>query len=111
MSLTLTHNTGAAFGSLKGWPDFLLGVTGLLLVGMGGLLFRWRRSLTKAHAAFWALSAVIGGAAGNLADRLRFGAVTDFLDLGFWPVFNAADMAISVGSVVFAFSLWRQGEK
>jgi signal peptidase II len=51
-----------------------------------------------------ALGAVLGGATGNLIDRLRHGAVVDFIDVGFWPVFNVADAAIVVGMLTTAVS-------
>ncbi len=46
----------------------------------------------------------MGGAVGNLIDRVRLGAVTDFVDVGSWPVFNLADSAIVVGSILLAYS-------
>jgi signal peptidase II len=48
---------------------------------------------------------VVGGAAGNLADRMRRNAVVDFIDLGWWPVFNLADAAIVIGTAVVLWSL------
>ncbi|HXV18656.1 MAG TPA: signal peptidase II, partial [Candidatus Omnitrophota bacterium] len=52
----------------------------------------------------WAL--VLGGAAGNLYDRVRFGYVVDFLDLRVWPVFNIADSAITIGAILVAAELF-----
>ncbi|MDO9573693.1 MAG: signal peptidase II, partial [Candidatus Contubernalis sp.] len=49
------------------------------------------------------LTLIIAGALGNLIDRVRFGYVIDFLDFGFWPVFNIADMALVVGAVFFIY--------
>ncbi|UCC90765.1 MAG: signal peptidase II, partial [Dehalococcoidia bacterium] len=48
-----------------------------------------------------ALGSILGGAVGNLIDRLRFGYVTDFIGVGIWPPFNVADSSITVGAVVF----------
>jgi signal peptidase II len=58
--------------------------------------------LADSHAAQIALGAVLGGATGNLLDRVRLGAVVDFIDVGFWPVFNLADTAIVAGMVTVA---------
>ena len=53
----------------------------------------------------------LGGAVGNWIDRLRIGAVIDFLDFRIWPVFNLADLAISIGVCIYLLSLFRRGEK
>jgi signal peptidase II len=52
-----------------------------------------------------ALGSILGGAVGNLIDRLSFGYVTDFIGVGIWPPFNVADASITVGAVVFAGSV------
>ena len=49
----------------------------------------------------------LGGAIGNLLDRIRYGHVVDFIDIGFWPIFNVADMAIVTGVGILAYCLWR----
>ena len=105
--ITRLHNTGAAFGLFRG-QSFPLTV--VALVGIGVILFyallAYRRlpyldnRLSKS-----ALGLVLGGTVGNLIDRLRFGYVTDFIDFGFWPAFNIADSAITVGVIIFASSL------
>jgi signal peptidase II len=53
----------------------------------------------------------LGGAVGNLLDRLRSGYVVDFIDIGFWPIFNLADLAIVVGVAVLAYHLWREDQR
>jgi signal peptidase II len=103
LSLTLVHNTGAAFGILAGERSPLR--TGFFLivsvVAMGFVLWLiWRlRPEQKVEAV--ALSLVFGGAVGNVIDRIRFGKVIDFIDVFYrsyhWPAFNVADAAISVG--------------
>jgi len=108
LSLTLVHNTGAAFGILAGERSPLR--TGLFLVvsvvAMGVVLWLvWRlRPEQKVEAV--ALSLIFGGAVGNVIDRIRFGKVIDFIDVFYrsyhWPAFNVADVAISVG-VFFLF--------
>jgi signal peptidase II len=52
----------------------------------------------------------LGGAVGNLLDRVRFGYVVDFVDLHFWPVFNLADSGITIGSVLIAFQILVRGD-
>jgi signal peptidase II len=53
------------------------------------------------------LGLVLGGTIGNLIDRLHFGYVTDFIDFSFWPTFNIADSAVTIGAVIFAYRLIR----
>jgi signal peptidase II len=82
------------------WAPWLLTVLAVA-IGVGLLVWLWRaRSIWVAVA----LGMILGGAVGNVIDRLRFGAVTDFLDAHWgelhWPAFNLADSAISVGVVI-----------
>ncbi len=107
--LRLTHvrNTGAAFGLFQD-QSFLLtivalvGIAAILLCAL--LLYR-RFPLPNNTLGRVLLGLVLGGTIGNLIDRLRFGYITDFIDFGIWPVFNAADSAIVVGAIIFACSL------
>jgi signal peptidase II len=88
------RNKGVAFGLGGDISAVLIGVTILLLVGL--LVFLSARG----HGGWgvWLPAALLlGGALGNLADRVRDGAVTDFIDLPLWPTFNLADVAITVG--------------
>ena len=57
------------------------------------------------------LSMILGGALGNLADRLRFGFVIDFLDFQIWPVFNIADIAITTGAILLVWRISKNREK
>ncbi len=96
LELTLSHNRGVAFG-LAGGGGFLLIAVGLLALGVVGWLFA--RDPTRPW--MWvATGLVAGGALGNLTDRIRANAVTDFIDLPPWPPFNLADIAITVGVIV-----------
>ncbi|CCO07203.1 signal peptidase II [Desulforamulus hydrothermalis] len=92
--LTYIQNPGAAFGLLAGQTWFFIGVTGLVLAGMA-VGYGWIRQAGPLYQ--WAFGLVAGGAVGNLADRIRFGKVIDFLDFRIWPVFNLADTAICLG--------------
>ncbi len=101
-NLTYVHNTGAAFSFLSeagGWQRWLF--AGLAMV-MSGFIGAWLARLQK-HEILMAvaLSLVLGGAIGNLIDRVAYGYVIDFLDVYYgnwhWPAFNIADSAICVG--------------
>ena len=101
LHLTYVQNTGAAFGLFKGQQ--------LLFIGLSLLVIAWitRQFLAKrplAAPVVWAYALVLGGAAGNLIDRLRFGYVVDFIDVRVWPVFNLGDSAITIG---VALLIWR----
>ncbi len=106
-NLTYVTNTGAAFGFLAGEPArwrhlFFVAVA---LVALAALFYAFREYRNRGVLYGPAISLVAAGAVGNLADRLRFGAVIDFLDfyLGsyHWPAFNVADSAITVGVGLF----------
>ncbi|WP_070990111.1 signal peptidase II [Halofilum ochraceum] len=104
-NLTLLHNTGAAFSFLAdagGWQRwFFVGLTAVIAVGITIWLVRLRpeERLTRL-----CLALILGGAIGNLIDRVRLGYVVDFLDFHVagwhWPAFNIADAAISCGAVL-----------
>ena len=102
-SLTYVRNTGAAFGILGGLPPAVrLPLFCLVTIGAVFALMSYLRDLRPNETlAAVALGGILGGAAGNLLDRIRFHEVVDFLHLhyaGFdWPMFNVADSAISVG--------------
>jgi signal peptidase II len=107
--ITHVHNTGAAFGLFQGQSFLLtivalLGITGLLVYAL--VIYR-RFPLSGNMLGRPVLGLVLGGAVGNLIDRLRFGYVTDFIDVGLWPAFNIADSAITIGVILLAYSLLR----
>lgn len=91
LHLTRVDNTGAAFGLFRGSLPMLVLVSSVCVA----LLALALRRATPAQAV--AFSLVLGGAAGNLYDRLVYGFVVDFIDLRVWPVFNLADSAITAG--------------
>ncbi|MDO8605039.1 MAG: signal peptidase II [Phaeospirillum sp.] len=104
--LVMTWNRGVSFGIGNNdgpWNALLL--SGLALIIVAAML-AWLRTATTPLIQV-ALGGIIGGALGNVIDRLRFGAVADFLDvhvLGYhWPAFNVADSAITVGAVFLVF--------
>ncbi len=108
-SLTLGFNEGSSFGMLSdvmaGKPLLMAALTGFLTLIFAVMAVRAPRPFERAGLAL-----VVGGALGNIIDRLRQGAVTDFLDLYWrdwhWPTFNVADIAITLGAVcILAASL------
>jgi signal peptidase II len=92
--LDLTRNTGAAFSTFPGGG---LAFTIIAVVVCGGIVLFYRQAAGDSRLLAVALGLVLGGAAGNLTDRVRLGYVVDFIDLRWWPVFNLADSAIVIG--------------
>lgn len=117
INLTLGFNEGSSFGIMSsvmaGKPLLMAGFTGALTLILAIIGFRARHPLERAGFAL-----VVGGALGNIVDRLRQGAVTDFLDLYWrdwhWPTFNGADIAITLGCLFIllaSLSAGRQQER
>lgn len=103
--ITLVFNTGCAFGLLRNQPSlFFLTVSFTAVI----FLIYFLRHL-KDENLFCELAAVllIAGSTSNLIDRIRFGYVVDFLDFRIWPVFNLGDTAITIGIVLFGYSIMR----
>lgn len=100
--LTLVRNPGAAFGMLAGQTIFLIMIT-LLLLAAAVVLYD---KIVKSPPIFQiGTGLILGGAIGNLIDRLYGGTVTDFLDFRVWPVFNFADVGIVVGVGIIIYSI------
>ncbi len=110
--LRLVYNPGAAFGIHVGpysrWVFFVIALVAIVVL---------YRMSSQARPGDWlrqlALGLVTGGAAGNLIDRIRSPqGVVDFIDIGVgatrWPTFNIADIAVSIGAITLAYSLWRE---
>jgi signal peptidase II len=107
LHLTLSHNSGVAFGLAGGGGAILVAIT-LAALAVVAVLFA--RDPTR--PGMWvAFGLIAGGAIGNLADRIRLGAVTDFVDLPHWPNFNLADISITVGVLVLALIYLRDAEE
>lgn len=104
-NLVRVHNTGAAFSFLagaSGWQRWFFVGLALLVIGV---LVAWLRRLPRGEGRLaLALALILGGAAGNLIDRVLYGHVIDFIDLYYrdwhWPTFNIADSAITIGAAL-----------
>ena len=110
LRITYVTNTGAAFGILQGQTVFLVITT---FFGLAAILLYYLYPPMEHGFLRLALGLQLGGAMGNLADRVRVGKVTDFIDVGPWPSFNVADSSICVGvAIIIGFFLlaesWRQ---
>lgn len=100
----LTYNPGAAFSFLADQPGWQRWLFTLLALGVSGWIAVMLRQQTQHRLLSLALTLVMGGALGNVIDRVRFGAVVDFIQWHvagyYWPAFNVADSAITLGAVL-----------
>lgn len=106
--LTHTQNTGGVFGIFPGKTNIFSIGTLIILLFLTLSLYFYAYSFSQRLAIYL----VMGGALGNLFDRLYFGYVTDFLDFRIWPIFNLADFYVVLGVVIFLwkeFFLYRKG--
>lgn len=112
-NLVLAYNKGAAFSFLSnesGWQRYMF--TGIGIAAAGYILWLLRKHSGQ-RLFCWALALILGGAIGNVIDRLMYGHVVDFLDfhwrgLGHFPAFNVADSAICVGAALFVLDELRR---
>ncbi len=102
------YNSGAAFGSFQGGNTVF---TLLAILVILAILYYYPRLETHGWTLRLALALQLGGAAGNLIDRLRMGKVTDFISIGRFPVFNVADSSITVGVLVLLIGSWLHERK
>lgn len=115
-NLTLLYNTGAAFSFLSdgsGWQRWFFVAVALV---MGGFILVWLWKLKRAET--WlaiALTLVLGGAVGNLWDRVTLGYVVDFISVHYqswyFPAFNIADSAITIGAIMLIIDTFLQGRE
>ena len=106
IKLTYIHNPGAAFGIMPGNRTVFLVLS---LIACGVMIYYLYIMPASERQGRLALMGILGGAVGNLIDRIRFGEVTDFVDVGFnnirWPIFNVADMAVTIGVAILFIRL------
>ena len=95
--LARVANNGVAFGLLENARD---GIVLAVTLAALGLVLAWFATNPGKHGLWLGVGMLTGGALGNLADRIRDGAVTDFIDPPLWPAFNLADIAITGGVVI-----------
>lgn len=98
LRIIYSHNTGVAFSLFQGFSQVLT-FTALAIIG-GAIYFYWLHLPNRSLPIQISLGLILGGAFGNLIDRVRLGYVVDFIQVGWWPVFNIADSAITVGAVL-----------
>lgn len=109
VTFTYTRNSGIAFGMFQGrmFPFYVFSVVAALAV-----FWMWVRHPHMDRVREWSLALILGGAVGNLIDRVRFGEVTDFILLAWqgheFPVFNVADVCVTVGVALFALVWTRE---
>jgi signal peptidase II len=107
LKLTLSHNEGVAFGLADGGGVLLVAIT---LIALGVVLWLFARD--PARPGMWvATGLLVGGAFGNLIDRVRHGHVTDFIELPHWPPFNLADCGITCGVIILLVIYVREAER
>jgi len=104
LQLTMVTNTGVAFGLFQGFSQVLSVLSAVLIVVV---IYYLLKTLGRSFITTFALSLVLGGAIGNLIDRVRLGYVLDFIKVPYWPAFNVADSCIVVGvSILVLHMLW-----
>ncbi len=114
LNFTLVHNYGAAFSFLSdssGWQRWFLTIIALVV---SVVIAVWMRRLTSGEMMTAAgLALILGGALGNVWDRIQLGYVVDFVDVYYqtwhWPAFNIADSAITIGAVLLIIDTFRNG--
>ncbi|MHB1127746.1 MAG: signal peptidase II [Bacillota bacterium] len=102
--ITFIKNPGAAFGVLANRTSLFVAITVLVVLV---ILALYRQIPPEWKILRIGLAMLVGGALGNLLDRVRMGTVVDFLDLRFWPIFNLADTFVVVGVILLCWELLR----
>ena len=102
LHITLVFNKGIAFGLFGKAATFVIPASMLTIALIGSYALGSHKG---GHPAWISCGLILGGAIGNLYDRLRYGHVIDFLDFRVWPVFNIADSAITIGAVLLAWEI------
>ncbi len=110
--MTLVHNTGIAFGLFKnqGIVFIIISLIAIILL-IFNLYYYHQNNEALSQSYIVAFSLILGGAIGNLIDRLCYGYVIDFIDFRIWPVFNIADSAITIGAVIIAIKCFQLSVK
>jgi signal peptidase II len=107
VSLVHVHNSGVAFGAFAGGG---LIVVALVTVALAALLFYFVTHVER-RLVWLPTGLLLGGSLGNIIDRVRDGAVTDFIKLPHWPAFNVADIAITLGVLALLWVIEQGGDE
>jgi len=112
LHMTLVHNTGIAFGFFKdqGAVFIIIPVIAIVLLIFNVYYYR-QNNEALSHSYILGFSLILGGAIGNLIDRMTYGFVIDFIDFRIWPVFNIADSAITIGAVIIVIKCFQLSTK
>jgi signal peptidase II len=107
LHITFVTNKGAAFGLFKEATSIFIAISIVAVIFIAILISRSiKRGEFSSNTVFnYGLVFIVSGALGNLVDRLRFGYVIDFIDVRIWPVFNIADSAITIGTLLLVLSI------
>ena len=112
LHMTMVHNTGIAFGFLKdqGLIFIVIPIVAIFLLIFNIYYYRQNeKALNRVYIVGFSL--ILGGAIGNLIDRIVYGHVIDFIDFRVWPVFNIADSAITIGAILIAWKCFKLSAK
>jgi signal peptidase II len=110
--MTLVHNTGIAFGLFRDKGAVFILIAGVAIALLVFNIYYYRqneKALSRIYIVGFSL--ILGGAIGNLIDRMFYGYVIDFIDFRIWPVFNIADSAITIGAVIIGFKCFQLSAK
>ena len=110
--ITMVHNTGIAFGLFKDQGAVFI-IIPIIAIGLLGFNIYYYKKNNEALSQTYivAFSLILGGAIGNLIDRIVYGYVIDFLDFRIWPVFNVADSAITIGAIIIGIKCFQLSAK
>ena len=106
--ITYIENPGAAFGMFANQRMIFILAALLVIVAVCAA---YRRLMDESRTVRWGVALLLGGAVGNLIDRVRTGRVIDFLDFRIWPVFNIADVGICIGVALLIYTIAFEREK
>lgn len=105
LSFTPILNTGAGFGIFPNQTFLFIIISIISIIFIAYLIFRYK---LKEKFFLYPAALILSGALGNLVDRLRVGAVIDFIDFKIWPVFNIADSCITIGAMIIIWQLLKK---
>ena len=108
VKISYTSNSGAAFGLFTGGGNVFMVVAAVVAFAIGYYVITYPNLPWLVQLS---LGMMMGGALGNMWDRILHGSVTDFVDIGFWPIFNVADSSIVIGVALLAFWMWQEDMK